>query len=162
MPEAQGFFFQLEKFLLLLPLPFWWVMHRWVIPLFSFLDSANKQPPLTFHLSGGLVSMRDVRTTAFKGSSHVVEVTKMKRSCHLKVHSLLGEGSPVVSGSAFFPVQCHVQFFLQLSQWWRACSSYIHFCAILTVMQPAHYHISSHSCPPLKCRTAYPHPFIAF
>lgn len=109
MPEAQGFFFQLEKFLLLLLLPFWWVMHRWVIPLFSFLDSANKQPPLTFHLSGGLVSMRDVRTTAFKGSSHVVEVTKMKRSCHLKVHSLHGEGSPVVSGSASFPVQCHVQ-----------------------------------------------------
>lgn len=84
--------------LLLLPLPFWWSMHRWVTPPFNSVDSATKQPPLASPLSGGLASMRDLWTTALRAdsSSHMIEITEAKGSGHLSVHPLHGEGSPAV------------------------------------------------------------------
>lgn len=104
-------FFSEKIGLLLLPHPLWWSMHRWVTPLFSSLDSATKQPPLTPLLLGGLVSMQDVWTTVLRAdsSSHMIEITEARQSGHLSGHPLYGEGSPVVLGSASCPVWCHVQ-----------------------------------------------------
>lgn len=104
-------FFNEKIGLLLLFHPLWWSMHKWVTPLFSSLDSATKQPPLTSLLLEGLVSMQDVRTAVLRAdsSSHMIEITKARQSVHLSGHPLYGEGSPVVLGSASCPVWCHVQ-----------------------------------------------------